>query len=150
MRRVVRRSVRALLIDDEGRLVLIKRSKPGQDPYWTAPGGGVEADDPSLVAALTRELDEELGAEAAAFGQVFLTTTPHADGVTVQHFFVCRLVRLDAAGRHGPELDDPSRGGYDIVRVAVAEVAGVALKPDLLRDFVAANPEALLTAHAVG
>jgi ADP-ribose pyrophosphatase YjhB (NUDIX family) len=150
MRRVVRRSVRALLIDDDGRLVLIKRTKPGEDPYWTTPGGGVEADDPSLVAALTRELAEELGAEAAAFEQVFLATTPHADGVAVQHFFLCQLVALDEAGRHGPEFDDPSRGGYDIDRVAVAEVGGVALKPDLLRDFIVANTEALLTANAVG
>lgn len=55
-----RRAARAILIDDEGRLVLIKRTKPGREPYWTAPGGGVEADDVSVEAALRRELAEEL------------------------------------------------------------------------------------------
>ena len=38
---VERRSARAILIDDEGRLVLIKRSKPDREPYWTTAGGGV-------------------------------------------------------------------------------------------------------------
>lgn len=37
-----RRAVRAILVDGGGQLVLIKRTKPGQDPYWTAPGGGVK------------------------------------------------------------------------------------------------------------
>lgn len=148
MRRVVRRAVRALLIDDDRRLVLIKRTKPGEDPYWTAPGGGVDAGDASLVATLTRELDEELGAVATAFNQVFLDTTPLADGVTVQHFFVCRLVRLNPACRHGPEFDDPSRGHYDVDRIPVADVRSVALKPDLLRDFIVASTEALLPPDA--
>jgi hypothetical protein len=37
-----RRSARAILFDDAGRLLLIKRTKPGQAPYWTTPGGGIE------------------------------------------------------------------------------------------------------------
>lgn len=53
-----RRAARAILIDDLGRLVLIKRTKPGQPPYWTAPGGGVEDTDASVEAALYRELAE--------------------------------------------------------------------------------------------
>lgn len=39
---VVRRSVRAVLIDDEVRLLMIKRTRPGVAPYWTTPGGGIE------------------------------------------------------------------------------------------------------------
>lgn len=64
VRRVSRRSARALLLDDDGRLVLIKRTKPGQFPYWTTPGGGVEPGE-STTGALERELDEELGASAS-------------------------------------------------------------------------------------
>src|ERR1017187_2307924 len=51
---VGRRAARAILIDDRGRLVLIKRTKPGQPPYWTAPGGGVEDADGPVEAALHR------------------------------------------------------------------------------------------------
>lgn len=55
------------MIDDDGRLLLIKRTKPGQAPYWTTPGGGVEDTDESVEAALQRELAEELGVEASAW-----------------------------------------------------------------------------------
>nr|WP_198152792.1 NUDIX domain-containing protein [Pseudofrankia sp. DC12] len=41
-----RRAARAILINDLGQLVLIKRTKPDQAPYWTAPGGGVETERP--------------------------------------------------------------------------------------------------------
>jgi hypothetical protein len=34
-----RHAARAILIDDAGRLVLIKRTRPGQVPYWTTAGG---------------------------------------------------------------------------------------------------------------
>jgi len=39
---VRRRSARAILIDDDGHLVLIRRTRPGRAPYWTTAGGGVE------------------------------------------------------------------------------------------------------------
>ncbi|MFC7618580.1 NUDIX domain-containing protein [Actinokineospora soli] len=92
---VGRRAARAILIDDLARLVLIKRIKPGQAPYWTAPGGGVENTDASVEAALHRELAEELGAEVTHVSQVFLFSSPSDAGVAVQHFFVARLARLD-------------------------------------------------------
>ena len=41
-----------------GRLVLIRRTRPGQAPYWTTAGGGVEDSDESAEAALHRELRE--------------------------------------------------------------------------------------------
>jgi 8-oxo-dGTP pyrophosphatase MutT (NUDIX family) len=62
----VKRSARAIVIDDEARLVLVRRTKPGTAPYWTALGGGVEPEDPSVEAALVRELREELGASQQA------------------------------------------------------------------------------------
>lgn len=60
--------------------MLIKRTKPGQEPYWTAPGGDVEDSDSSIEAALYRELSEELGAEAAGASQVFLFSSPSDAG----------------------------------------------------------------------
>lgn len=143
---VGRRAARGILIDDLGRLVLIKRTKPGQAPYWTAPGGGVEDTDASLVAALYQELAEELGAEATDASQVFLFSSPSDAGVAVQHFFAARLVRLDESARSGPEFGDPSRGGYELDRVDLRgdDLAEIDLKPTALKEFILANREALL------
>jgi ADP-ribose pyrophosphatase YjhB (NUDIX family) len=143
---VGRRAARALLIDDHGQLLLIKRTKPGQAPYWTAPGGGVEETDASVMAALHRELAEELGADAAGASQVFLFSSPSDAGVAVQHFFVARLVSLDESARSGPEFSDPSRGGYELDRVDLRgdELVSSDLKPTALKEFILANREALL------
>jgi ADP-ribose pyrophosphatase YjhB (NUDIX family) len=143
---VGRRAARAILIDDRGRLVLIKRTKPGQAPYWTAPGGGVEDTDTSVEAALYRELAEELGAEATDASQVFLFSSPSDSGVAVQHFFVARLATLDESARSGAEFSDPSRGGYELDRVDLRgdDLASIDLKPTALKEFILANREALL------
>lgn len=143
---VGRRAARAILIDELGRLVLIKRTKPGQAPYWTTPGGGVEDADASVEAALYRELAEELGAKATDASQVFLFSTPSDRGVAVQHFFVARLASLDETARSGAEFTDPSRGGYDLDRVGLGEddLGSIDLKPAELKEFILANREALL------
>lgn len=141
---IARRSARAILIDDQTRLVLIKRTRPAQPPYWTTPGGGVEPHDPSREAALHRELAEELGATARIGAQVFLTTTPWGNGVQVQHFFLARLINIDPALRNGPEHTDPSRGTYELDRIRLDDLPGIALRPTQLREFVIANATALL------
>jgi ADP-ribose pyrophosphatase YjhB (NUDIX family) len=143
---VGRRAARAILIDDRGRLVLIKRTKPGQEPYWTAPGGGVETDDASVEAALYRELTEELGAKATRASQVFLFSSPSETGIAVQHFFAARLVSLDESQRSGPEFSDVSRGGYELDRVDLwgDDLVAIDLKPTALKEFILANREALM------
>jgi 8-oxo-dGTP pyrophosphatase MutT (NUDIX family) len=35
--------VRALLITPAGELLTIRRTRPGEDPYWVLPGGGIDA-----------------------------------------------------------------------------------------------------------
>jgi ADP-ribose pyrophosphatase YjhB (NUDIX family) len=146
MAAVERRSARAILIDDEGRLVLIKRSKPGRAPYWTTAGGGVEDSDASIEAAMHRELFEELGAQAIGASQVFLASFRSATGLHVQHFFVTRLAGMDLAVRTGPEFTDPARGSYDPdwVDLRGNELADVDLQPPELKAFILANREALL------
>lgn len=142
--KIVRHSARAILIDDDARLVTIKRTRPGQVPYWTTPGGGVEPDDASREAAAERELAEELGAVARIGPQVFLATTPWGDGVQVQHFFLARLINIDEGLRTGPEYDDPSRGTYELDRIPLDDLPGLPLRPIQVREFVVANPAALL------
>lgn len=164
-RSVVKRTARAILLDGD-EMILIKRTKPGREPYWITPGGGVEPTDESVVAALHREVDEELGGKIADVVPAFVDTVEHPtgagghgdtgapaaeagdvpDGVKVQHFFVCRLESMDVSRRHGPEMDEPC-GEYEIVRIPFsrAGVRSVEVVPPSLQDYLAANIEGVRT-----
>ncbi|MEU4803064.1 NUDIX domain-containing protein [Actinosynnema sp. NPDC023587] len=112
-----RRAARAILIDDSGRLLLIKRMKPGQAPYWTPPGGGVEDTDASVKAALYQELAEEPEVEATDAPQVFMFGSPSEAGLAMQHFLRDMSGRPGRIGPKRPEFSDPSRGGYELDQV---------------------------------
>jgi len=71
--------VRALVIDEEGRIFLVKHSYVSG---WHLPGGGVEAGE-TLSEALARELQEE--------GNIELTAPPQLHGL----FFNCRDSQRD-------------------------------------------------------
>jgi 8-oxo-dGTP pyrophosphatase MutT (NUDIX family) len=148
-RPVVKRTARAILLDGE-ELVLIKRTKPGIAPYWLTPGGGVEADDAGVVAALHREIDEELGAKVTDVVPAFVDTVEHiaddgSHGVKVQYFFACRLASMDLSLRHGPEVEEPA-GEYEVVRVPFSRMglASVDIVPLTLRHYLDANIEGVL------
>lgn len=168
-RPVVKRTARAILLDGDPhaggrtepvRMILIKRTKPGQEPYWITPGGGMEPEDGTVVDALLREVDEELGAKVTDVVPAFVDTVPHdpgeqADpaaletaggpGVKVQHFFVCRLTSMDLSQRHGPEVDEPC-GEYEVVRIPFSRegIASVEVVPSSLRAYLDANIEGVL------
>jgi ADP-ribose pyrophosphatase YjhB (NUDIX family) len=145
---IARRSARAILIDDDGNLVLIRRTKPGVPVYWTTAGGGVEDSDASVEAAMHREIAEELGATATGASQVFLVSRLGRFGLGVQYYFLARLASMDPATRDGPEVTDPSRGRYDPDRVPLLDdgqaLAAIDLRPPELKAFILANREALL------
>ncbi len=143
---VVRRNARAILIDGDD-LVLIKRTKPGREPYWVTVGGGVDPEDPSVEDALRREVFEELGGDAVDPVQVYVLTEPKDGGIVVQHFFLCRLHGMDLSRRTGAEFGRPERGGYEVVRVPFTRegIRGIDLMPPELADYLAANAEGLLS-----
>ncbi|MBT2382808.1 NUDIX domain-containing protein [Streptomyces sp. ISL-11] len=158
-RPVVKRTARAILLDNAPdaagaagprpalEMIVIKRTKPGEAPYWITPGGGMEPEDATVVAALHREVDEELGAKVIDVVPAFVDTVSHsmhhaAHGVKVQHFFVCRLDSMDLSLRHGPEVDEPC-GTYEVVRIPFTRegIASVELVPPSLRAYLDANIE---------
>lgn len=148
-RPVVKRTARAIVLDDD-QLILIKRTKPGLAPYWLTPGGGIEDEDAGILAALHREIDEELGGKIVDPVPAFVDTTEHiaadgSHGVKVQYFFVCRLESMDLSRRHGPEIEQPS-GEYEVVRVPFSRmgIASVDIVPLTLRHYLDANIEGVL------
>ncbi|HEY6469696.1 MAG TPA: NUDIX domain-containing protein [Candidatus Dormibacteraeota bacterium] len=52
--------MRALVVDRSDRLVLFHATLPDREPWWFAPGGGVDPGE-SDAAAIARELHEEIG-----------------------------------------------------------------------------------------
>ncbi|MFJ7246943.1 NUDIX hydrolase [Kitasatospora sp. NPDC098652] len=88
----IRAKARTLFTDGDGRVLLV-RLRPwdgprGMVPYWTLPGGGVEADRETPRTAAEREIREELGWEVepgrllALDWQPGTTADPGADPAT--------------------------------------------------------------------
>lgn len=112
----VRVSVRALLLDDDDRLIVFRRFVEGRGVYYTAPGGKIDPGEDDETA-LRRELFEELGATAGELHYLF--EAPATDRHPSAHrFYGTRLVSMDLSLRTGTEFSDPAKGTYDVERIA--------------------------------
>jgi ADP-ribose pyrophosphatase YjhB (NUDIX family) len=142
---VTRRSARAILIDGPD-LLLIKRTRPGQAPYWVTIGGGVEPEDATLEDAVRREVLEEIGAQIENLAQVFVIKDSVEDGIAIQHVFLAELAPVELVDATGAELNIPSRGDYELVRVPFTTegLAAIDLKPPVLADYLNSTYDALL------
>ena len=105
LREVVRHrgSVAALLVDDEGRLVLVRQySHPIGEALWEVPAGILEKGE-SPEQAVRREIEEEVGRRAGQVERlaVFHPTPGFCDEVL--HLF--RATRLQEAPLH-PDEDE--------------------------------------------
>jgi 8-oxo-dGTP pyrophosphatase MutT (NUDIX family) len=90
--------VRALVVDRSDRLVLFHASLPDREPWWFAPGGGVESGE-SDEAAIVRELEEEIGLivdpgslSAPVWARDYIFRWKDVDERHLERFF---LVRVD-------------------------------------------------------
>ena len=74
------RTVGALLVDDQGRVLLGLRAphKKAWPNHWDAIGGRVEAGE-TLEQAMIREVREEIGVVPAAFARLAEVADPRAD-----------------------------------------------------------------------
>ncbi|MER6361224.1 NUDIX domain-containing protein [Kitasatospora sp. NPDC001527] len=100
--------VRAVLLTPHGTMLLIKRIRPGVDPYWVIVGGKVEATDPGPEEALLREVREEVGGEARIVG---LLHTMEGEGER-QDFYLATIEEWSFEDRSGPEFSQEGRGEY--------------------------------------
>lgn len=66
---LIRKAVRAFLLDPDDRLLMLRVRLPEGATFWIAPGGGLQPGETS-EQALRRELDEELGLPRLDLGPV--------------------------------------------------------------------------------
>ncbi|MEV0107216.1 NUDIX domain-containing protein [Nocardia sp. NPDC050799] len=83
-------AVSALVQDDQGRILLIRRSDNGK---YSVPGGGLEAGE-TVVQAVVREVREETGIEVDVTELVGVFSNPehviaYDDGEVRQEFSIC-------------------------------------------------------------
>jgi ADP-ribose pyrophosphatase YjhB (NUDIX family) len=142
--RITRRSARAVLLDGPD-LLLIKRTRPGEEPYWVTIGGGVEPEDATLEDALRREVLEEIGAQVRHVSQIHILVDRFDEGIAVQHVFLAELDPAELVERTGKEFTIPSRGDYELVRVPFTSegISGIDLKPTALSAYLCATHDAL-------
>jgi 8-oxo-dGTP pyrophosphatase MutT (NUDIX family) len=142
--RTMTERVRAVATTRDGELVTIKRIKPGSEPYWVLPGGGIDPGDATPEAALARELAEELGATADIGARIATIARQRPGAVDREHFYLAHLHDYDLSQRHGPEFTDPGRGQYllDLVPLTPAGLASITLLPTSIADLIAASVRA--------
>ena len=137
--------VRALIINKNDQLILIKRVKEGIEPYWVAPGGGVEQSDFTLEEAIKREIREEAGAEINVVKLLRVEEFQLEEEVFVeQYIFLCELQTM-MGKPNGPEFDVPSNGQYiwDPIPLDEQIIGQMNIKPDTLKSFLASSARKL-------
>jgi 8-oxo-dGTP diphosphatase len=73
MTRLVREGVRALVLDHDDRVLLVRMVEPKTgEEWWVTPGGGIDPDE-QPARALRRELQEETGLAEFELGPVVWT-----------------------------------------------------------------------------
>ena len=104
-----RRAARVLLVDDDGRILLqncCDPSDPGAGSWWNTMGGGIDAGETSVQAAV-RELVEETGLQIA----------PDRLGAVVH----TRLTEFPFGGQHYRQTED-----YFLLRTAAFDASPTA------------------------
>jgi ADP-ribose pyrophosphatase YjhB (NUDIX family) len=135
----IRLATRALVLDEEDRVLLV-RFGPAERALWATPGGGIE-DGETDEQAIRRELLEETGLADFELGpHVWTRTAPLAHGgwdVETERIYLVRTASFDPT----PQLtwDALREEGVTAVRwwtLAELEAAGAVLAPARLTALV--------------
>lgn len=123
-----RQSIRALLVDDAGRTLLVRY---GNDygMWWVPPGGGQESGE-NDEQTLRRELREECGFDAFDIGELLWTDEgfsleEHGHGGWAHRVYLVRIAAFEPA----PQIDMAAEGAHEMRWFAADELDGLPTRP---------------------
>ncbi|MFC8447966.1 NUDIX domain-containing protein [Kitasatospora sp. NPDC057223] len=111
--------VRAVLLTPNDTMLLIKRIRPGLDPYWVIVGGKIEPTDADPEDALRREVREEIAGEA----QIVSVLHTHQTDTDHETFYLATIEKWSFEDRTGPEFSQEGRGEYILEEIPLTTTA---------------------------
>ncbi|MFJ3787658.1 NUDIX domain-containing protein [Kitasatospora sp. NPDC090091] len=111
--------VRAVLLTPNNTTLLIKRIRPGIEPYWVIVGGKIEPTDASPEDALQREVREEIAGEAEIISLLHTLETDEER----QDFYLATIDKWSFEDRTGPEFSQEGRGDYILEEIPLTAEA---------------------------
>jgi ADP-ribose pyrophosphatase YjhB (NUDIX family) len=126
-----RQAARVILLDETDRVLLIRfqiERQGGEVVFWATPGGGLEGDEESLMAA-RRELMEELGLDLPLSGPVHEATAVFEhEGATLENTDVFFLARCEMSAPRLGGLDEAERRVMSDIRWWTADEIAASLE----------------------
>ncbi|HEX6310026.1 MAG TPA: NUDIX hydrolase [Acidimicrobiia bacterium] len=96
--------VAGAVVEVDGRLLMVRNRRRGGTTDWSTPGGVIDAEDPSLLEGLTREVEEETGIRVRRWeGPLYEVQAVAPDLGWVMRCEVHRAVEFEGEVR----VDDP-------------------------------------------
>lgn len=127
--------VRAIVLDEDKRMLLVRQHHDGKD-IWMVPGGGIEEGEYADEAAV-REVQEETGLAIGVDGLLWHVEEVSERGQRFVNFFLCH-VKGDAqrlALGHDPELGEDEQVLREVAFLTRKEVSRLeVLYPEYLKD----------------
>lgn len=117
-----------VLIEDRGRLLLVRHVKPGAYDFWVAPGGGVQGLE-SLAEAAQREAREETGLEVKAGALAYIEELASPELRCCKFWFTGKVVG-GTLSVEAPEAQ--SEGIIEVAWLSQEELEGVHVFPPVL------------------
>jgi ADP-ribose pyrophosphatase YjhB (NUDIX family) len=126
--------VRVVVLDEEGRLLLVRQRHEGRD-LWLLPGGGIDEGENAAEAAV-RELFEETGLQAGCGPLIWhVEEASPARGQRFVNVFLMEGARGEAALGFDPERGADAQVLRDLGFFSRQEIAGLErVYPEELRD----------------
>ena len=118
------------IVEEEGRILLVRHRRPQRYDFWVAPGGGVKEAEELRVAAV-REVREESGLEIEPLELVYIEELVDPETRHCKFWFTARLLGGTLSTRH-PEAT--AEYIIDAAWLSRSEMEGKVVFPPVLAE----------------